>query len=115
MGCNLLLPGAADENRMLLLWPREGVLCRLHLMPLVLEWIQLSVVLLLLLLPWYVLGRAWNLDLALDLSLSIPLAMHLDLALALILTLALLLQVMKMMLTVLLHMLLPGRRPALLP
>jgi len=81
----------------------------LHLLPLVLEWIQLSVVLLLL--PWYVLGRAWNLDLAVNLSLSIPLAM----ALALILTLALLLQVMKMMLTVLLRMLLPGRRPALLP
>ena len=110
MGCNLLLPGAV-ENRMLLLWPREGVLCRLHLLPLVLEWIQLSVVLLLL--PWYVLGRAWNLDLAVNLSLSIPLAMHLDVAL--ILTLALLLQVMKMMLTVLLRMLLPGRRPALLP
>lgn len=85
----------------------------MHLLPLVLEWIQLSVVLLLL--PWYVLGRAWNLDLAVDLSLSIPLAMHLDVALALILTLALLLQVMKMMLTVLLRMLLPGRRPALLP
>lgn len=81
----------------------------MHLLPLVLEWIQLSVVLLLL--PWYVLGRAWNLDLAVNLSLSIPLAM----ALALILTLALLLQVMKMMLTVLLRMLLPGRRPALLP